>query len=313
MLSSIQRLVLDNLGVQSIAAVIGGSMGGMHTLEWPLCTPPGYIKNIIPIATSAYQGAWGISWGETQRQAICSDVAFRAGWYTPTPEGQPRHGMGLARMIGMLTYRSSASFEARFGRRCAAPREQTAVVDGLPTPPLSETGSATSSTEEPQDTTLQSQFSAQSYLQYHADKFLDRFDANCYLHLLKKMNRHDVTRDRIPGCDAQSTPSLETLKRSLKTVPGGALVIGVQTDLLFPLQQQDSIAQCLQGATLEILESPDGHDGFLLEFEQLDMMVKGHLRRVCPQFYKGPARSSETEEHVPVAKSVFGEVESVEL
>jgi homoserine O-acetyltransferase len=63
--SSIHKLVLAALGVTSVAAVIGGSMGGMHTLEWPLCTPPGYVKNIIPIATSAYQGAWGISWGET--------------------------------------------------------------------------------------------------------------------------------------------------------------------------------------------------------------------------------------------------------
>jgi homoserine O-acetyltransferase len=305
--------VLDSLGVQSIAAVIGGSMGGMHALEWPLCTPPGYVKNIIPIATSAYQGAWGISWGETQRQAICTDLAFRAGLYNPIPEGQPRRGMGLARMIGLLTYRSPTSFEARFGRKCAVSREQGAVVDGLPTPPLSETRSANSSTEEPQDTNLQSQYSAQSYLRYQADKFLDRFDANCYLHLLKKMDTHDVTRGRVPDDEIQSTPTLENLRQSLNSVPGGALVIGVQTDLLFPLQQQNLIAQCLQGAIFIEIQGPDGHDSFLLEFEQLDKMIKKHLRTVFPQFYESPATPSETDKHVLVANSVFGEVENVEF
>jgi homoserine O-acetyltransferase len=288
-------------------------MGGMHTLEWPLCTPSGYVRNIVPIATSAYQGAWGISWGETQKQAICVDPAYCAGWYTPIPEGQPRRGMGLARMIGMLTYRSSNSFEARFGRRCAVSRKSVAVVDDLPTPPLSETGSATSTTEESQGTPRQSQFSAQSYLQYQADKFLDRFDANCYLHLLKKMDTHDVARDRVLGGDIQSTPTLETLTQPLGTVPRGALVIGVQSDLLFPLQQQVSIARCLPGARFEILESPDGHDGFLLEFKQLDEMIKEHLRRASPQFYEGPARSVETDGHMPVADSVFGELENVEI
>lgn len=83
------KYVLDALGVQSVAAVIGGSMGGMTTLEWPLCTAPGYVKSIIPIATAADHSAWGISWAETQRQCIYSDPKFDDGYYDPLPEGNP--------------------------------------------------------------------------------------------------------------------------------------------------------------------------------------------------------------------------------
>jgi homoserine O-acetyltransferase len=72
--------VLDALDVTTVAAVVGGSTGGMVTLEWPLCTPPGYIKHIIPITTSAFHSAWGIAWGETQRQSILADAQFDNGW-----------------------------------------------------------------------------------------------------------------------------------------------------------------------------------------------------------------------------------------
>lgn len=239
-------------------------MGGMHSLEWPLCTPRGYVRNIISIATSAYQGAWGISWGETQRQSIYADSSFRAGWYDPTPEGQPRRGLGVARMIGMLTYRSCDSFEARFGRKSAVPTKRPVISEALPTPPVSESGSTTSDLNEPRETTFGPQYSAQSYLQYQADKFLDRFDANCYLHLIGKMDTHDVTRGHVSDGDHNATPLAETLRQSLSAVPAGALIVGVQIDLLFPLQQQVTLAQCLSNATFHVLDSRDGHDGFLL-------------------------------------------------
>jgi homoserine O-acetyltransferase len=308
--SSIHKLVLAALGVTSVAAVIGGSMGGMHTLEWPLCTPPGYVKNIIPIATSAYQGAWGISWGETQRQVICADATFNDGWYNALPGGQPGKGLGAARMIGMLTYRSCDSFDARFGRKLAKPTSQ-AKMPTLPTPPLSDTGSTNLATEEVDGLVTPKEYAAQNYLQYQADKFLDRFDANCYIHLTRKMDTHDVTRDR--NCDhPNQTPTRASLKKSLQTIPKGALVIGVQSDLLFPLNQQETIAHCLPEASFVILSSSDGHDGFLLEFERLNDLLRAHLEERCAWLYKGSPMLIRKEFNDLISDSVFGELESME-
>ena len=111
----LHKLVLDHLGVSSVAVVIGGSMGGMAVLEWPLCTPKGFIRYIIPLATSARHSAWCISWGEAQRQSIYSDPDYEDGYYA---EGtQPKSGLAAARMAALLTYRSRDSFESRFGRK----------------------------------------------------------------------------------------------------------------------------------------------------------------------------------------------------
>ena len=108
----LHKLILDYLGVSSVAVVIGGSMGGMAILEWPLCSPPGYVRHIIPIATSARHSAWCISWGEAQRQSIYSDPLYDDGYHTV----QPVSGLAAAPMAALLTYRSRDSYEKRFGR-----------------------------------------------------------------------------------------------------------------------------------------------------------------------------------------------------
>ncbi|KAK1988175.1 homoserine O-acetyltransferase [Colletotrichum cereale] len=271
------KLVLDALGVKSVAAVVGGSMGGMTTLEWPLCTPPGFVRNVVPIATAADHSAWGISWAETQRRCILSDPKFNDGYYDPTPEGQPSAGLSAARMIAMLTYRSCTSFDSRFGRKpprapsrhheppLDLPRTDRAPSGRLETP-------ASQRTRDPS-------FSVQEYLHYQGEKFVKRFDANCYLHITAKMDGHDVAygRTQRSGDDA--------LAEVLSAVPAGALVIGVETDALFLPEQQQRLAAHLPEASLSVLESSDGHDGFLLEFEQLDTLIRSHLRSRLPDLY----------------------------
>ncbi|SNX85905.1 related to MET2 - homoserine O-acetyltransferase [Melanopsichium pennsylvanicum] len=138
----LQKLVLEYLGVHSIAAVVGGSMGGMAVLEWPLVFPtrfPGqnqkgnqrYIQAIVPLATSARHSAWCISWAEAQRQSIYSDPAFKHGYYDP--DQPPRNGLSAARMAALLTYRSRDSFESRFGRRVGkALKGGYAGLNGVP-------------------------------------------------------------------------------------------------------------------------------------------------------------------------------------
>lgn len=312
----IHKLVLDALGVQSIAAVIGGSMGGMTALEWPLCTPPGYVKNIIPITTSAYHGAWGISWGETQRQAIYSDATFKNGWYDPTPKGQPHKGLGTARMIAMLTYRSHGSFELRFSRKPAALRNRATATKQLPTPPSSHRGSMSES-DKMETAPSPIIFSAQSYMQYQAEKFLKRFDANCYIHLTKKMDSHDVTHDRLDPSSSSSRriypPNEDQLRSVLSAVPPKSLVVSVETDMLFTPQQQLELAKCLPDAKFVALDSPDGHDGFLLEFESLNRIIREHLQERCPWIYEVEVESNVSLDMDEVVDSVFGEAEAVDF
>ncbi|KAK4937186.1 L-homoserine-O-acetyltransferase [Elasticomyces elasticus] len=321
----IQKMVLDALGVRQVAAVVGGSMGGQLTLEWPLCTPPGYVKTIIPIATSAFQGAWGISWNESQIRCVQADAQFQGGNYDPHPEGQPIQGLGAARMIGMLTYRSYTSFEARFSRRrvdsrlsskSAALPEQTP-----PTPPASDAGD-----DIPEGTELKTtgstatvalslpSYTAQSYLQYQADKFLGRFDANCYVHLLRKMDTHDITRDRtsatVPLTEAQ--PEVEALAHILSKCLTPALVVSIDSDMLFPPEQQVLLAAYLPDATLVKLQSSDGHDGFLLELETMDGLIRSFLLKHIPAaFAAAPILITQEEcQEENSLNSVFGEMDS---
>ncbi|GKT49501.1 homoserine O-acetyltransferase [Colletotrichum spaethianum] len=302
------KLVLDALGVKSIAAVVGGSMGGMTTLEWPLCAPPGFVRNIIPIATAADHSAWGISWAETQRQCIYSDPKFDDGYYEPTPEGQPSAGLAAARMIAMLTYRSCTSFDNRFGRKPPRPpsKPQEPLLD-LPRTEVLPRGMQSHGGNEIAQRKQDPSFSAQGYLHYQGEKFIKRFDANCYLHITNKMDSHDVAYGRAQGSGDDG------LAQVLSSVPSGALVISVETDALFLPEQQERLAAHLPGASLSVLKSSDGHDGFLLEFEQLDVLIQFHLRSKLPDLYTVTYDSNESpnsDTNIAAGGSLTGELES---
>lgn len=331
----LHKLVLDHLGVNSVAVAIGGSMGGMAILEWPLCTPPGYVRHIIPIATSARHSAWCISWGEAQRQSIYSDPVYENGYYT----SQPASGLAAARMAALLTYRSRDSFESRFGRKPqklpgvngiitpprspVAPSEDDAFMihnDGLKkakqrnrTPSSASTPSSQSPPSSPglspvSTTPRHPIFSAQSYLRYQGDKFTARFDANCYIHITRKMDTHDLARLRqLPGERED-----DTLVRVLSTLPPRALVIGIQTDGLFTPSEQREIAEYIPDAELVIIPSPEGHDGFLLEFELINGHIMRFLRREFPEYYAETNDvADEPEEGFDIKKtSLFGEAEA---
>ncbi|KAF9643674.1 homoserine O-acetyltransferase [Thelephora ganbajun] len=343
----LHKCVLDHLGVASVAVVIGGSMGGMAVLEWPLCTPPGFVRHIIPIATSAHHSAWCISWGETQRQCIYSDPEYEDGYY----EVQPASGLAAARMVALLTYRSRDSFESRFGRKVQVERKKfngrggekannptnsatTAATDGnTTTSTLANMGNGdprahhndgnrsggnrTSATSENSRPPI---FSAQSYLRYQGDKFVARFDANCYVHLTRKLDTHDIARGRRrtdsgpsqkDGDQTQKTE--EALAEVLRTLPPRALVIGIETDGLFTPSEQRLIASHVPDAELVIVPSPEGHDGFLLEFELINGHILKFLKKEFPEFYlhgEGVDVEPEPTEGFEVKKaSMFGEAE----
>lgn len=356
LLCRLHKIILDQLGVASVAVVVGGSMGGMAVLEWPLCTPTGYVRHIIPIATAARHSAWCISWGEAQRQSIYSDPLYLDGYYDVV-NGQPKTGLAAARMAALLTYRSRDSFESRFGRKTQS-GSKSASNGGVLTPPesprtpadhalalhndghrglLRRSSSAAASTppalsfmnqqsppatnSEPAaaDSQEQSQpliFAAQSYLRYQGDKFTARFDANCYIHISRKLDTHDLARGRIALPSPHTAEGeIEALHKSLSMLPPGALVISIQTDGLFTPSEQQEIASYIPEASLVTIPSPDGHDGFLLEFEAINRHILGFLKERLPELYTGmpadPAAMQGKGNGFEIEKtSMFGEAEA---
>ncbi|KAK4956072.1 hypothetical protein LTR66_013406 [Elasticomyces elasticus] len=326
---NIFKLLLDDLGVRRIASVIGGSMGGMLVLEFAYFGKE-YVRSIVPIATSARYSAWGISWGEAQRQSIYSDPKYDDGYYTF--EDPPSTGLGAARMSALLTYRSRDSFESRFGRNtpdfsrrqningsvrpetptnehfaihneghrnAGSPRLHTrtgstsdlsASVESLPpanatptvmdpqfhgaTPLPTENTSASSSSAKRTPT----YFSAQSYLRYQGQKFIKRFDANCYIAITRKLDTHDVSRSRLPADSRTTTPVADALAQ----IEQPTLILGIQSDGLFTYAEQQELAAAIPNAVLKTIDSSEGHDAFLLEFEQVNKLVLDFLHKELP-------------------------------
>ena len=321
-------------------------MGGMTALEWPLCAPTGYVRNIIPVATSARHSAWCISWGEAQRQSIYSDPLYLDGYYDVV-NAPPKTGLAAARMAALLTYRTRDSFESRFGRKTQL-KAKTVGNSGVLTPPESprtpahhalavhndghrgsqRSPSSAAVTPRSQSVTnsesaanIQEQpkpsiFAAQSYLRYQGDKFTARFDANCYIHISRKLDTHDLARNRIE-LPSPHTPEdeIEALHKALSMLPPGALVISIQTDGLFTPSEQHEIASYIPGASLVTISSSDGHDGFLLEFEAINQHVLEFLHERLPEIYTGVpadprAVQGEREDFEIKKTSMFGEAEA---
>jgi len=217
----LHRRTLEQRGVGRVALAIGASMGGMHVLEWAF--EGGFVEKICPIAVGGRHSAWCVGWGAAQRQAIMADPKWNDGRYDP--DDPPAAGLAAARMMAMVSYRSQPSFQRRFGRN---------RMEG-------ESGA----------------LAVESDLRYQGDKLVGRFDANCYVHLTRQMDTHDVSRGRGEYPDA------------LRTITQPTLVIGVDSDVLYPLEEQRELAEHIPNARLDVIRSDDGHDAFLIAFDQL--------------------------------------------
>ncbi|KAJ7234449.1 Alpha/Beta hydrolase protein [Mycena rebaudengoi] len=271
----LHKKVLDYLDISSVAVVIGGSMGGMTALEWPLCFP-GFVQRIIPMATCAKQSAWCIGWGEAQRQAIYSDAAYQNGYY----ERQPVNGLAAARMAGLLTYRSRDSYEQRFGRKTCTPRPFISPTESYYS--ADEVQPRVGVSKRTGSMPLPSLFAAQSYLLYQGDKFAAKFDANCYIHITHKMDTHDITRDRVPSGGLGESDELSLV---LSAIPPRALILSIDTDGLCLPKEQKELADGIPGAILGVVSSLAGHDGFLVECEIINALVVEYLRREFVHLY----------------------------
>lgn len=236
-----QHLFADAIGITRWAGVIGGSMGGMQALEWAV-THPDRVERVAVLAAPPISSADQIALNSVQNEAIRSDPAFAGGDYYGAPDGGgPHHGLALARRMALLNYRSPTELNDRFERSWQS---------GLS--PLGGGGL----------------FAVESYLGFHGNKFTRRFDANSYLVLTDAMNSHDIGRDR-GGVAA-----------ALARATARAVVIGIDSDRLFPVPGQEIIARHLvgniDGDVPVVLTSPFGHDAFLIE----DALVSEQLRRL---------------------------------
>jgi len=236
-----QVRLADAFGIDSWAAVIGGSMGGMHALEWAV-THPDRVERLAVLSSPPVTTADQIALNTVQLETIKMDPRFQGGEYYDLSDGDgPHRGLALARRMALLNYRSPIELNQRFQRSW-----QSGVS------PLGHGG----------------RFAVESYLDFHGNKFTRRFDANSYITLVEAMNSHDVGRDR------------GGVEEALRGVTATTLVLGIDSDRLFPVDGQHRIARSipntLDGSEAVVLVSDFGHDGFLIETEA----VGAHLRRL---------------------------------
>ena len=229
----------DRLGISAWAAVLGGSMGGMRALEWAV-TYPGRIRRCIVLASSAYASAEQIAWCQPQLLAIRQDPNFHGGDYYHRPQG-PDLGLGLARRIAHVTYRSELELDTRFGRQSQGEEE-----------PLGGGG----------------RYAVESYLDHQGDKLAARFDANSYVVLTESMNSHDVGRGR-GGVQA-----------ALQRMTADLVVVAVDSDRCYPprLSHELALASASSGPA-HVITSEHGHDGFLIEIDQVGKILRDTLSR----------------------------------
>jgi homoserine O-acetyltransferase len=225
-----QVAVANELGIRQWLAVVGGSLGGMQVLEWGVMFPE-RTRSLVALSTAVAASAQQIAWWSTGRRAIHLDPRWRNGdYYDAEPGDGPSEGLSIARMISQITFRSDDVFTERFGREVVEP------LDGF---------------------ALWQRFQVERYLQYHGDKLARRFDANSYLILTKAMDLHDIARGR-GGLEAATA-----------RITSPTLVFGISSDILYPPYQQRQIVDLLatHGTPAEYIEidSPHGHDGFLIE------------------------------------------------
>ena len=227
-----QSAMSDAIGIRRWAAVFGGSMGGMHALEWAV-SQPDRVERVAVLAAPATSSADQIALNSVQLEAIQMDPGFVGGNYYEAADGDgPYRGLALARRMALLNYRSPTELNDRFRRSW-----QSSIS------PLGSGG----------------KFAVESYLDFHGNKFTRRFDANSYLVLVEAMSSHDVGRDR------------GGVPEALAAVTARTLVLGIDSDRLFPVEDQISIAgdlpDTIDGGGATVIHSEYGHDGFLIEHD----------------------------------------------
>jgi homoserine O-acetyltransferase len=243
----VQRRLLEQLGIDSVLGVTGGSLGGMIALEWAV-RHPDRVRACLPIASTAALDARGLAWNAIARNAITTDPDWQGGRYYDTGR-LPRRGLGIARQVGHVTYLSAESMTEKFGRRLQERDDYSFTTTGA-------------------------DFAVESYLRHQAETFADRFDANTYLLLSRSLTYFDLARAHGGG----------DLASALAPARASFLLISFSSDWLYPPRDSERLHDALVAAGKNVehhrLETAYGHDSFLLETEQQRPHVRAFLDRV---------------------------------
>lgn len=252
----VHAALVRQLGIERLLGVVGGSLGGMQVLEWAARFPD-QIASAIVLASAGKLSAQGIAFNAVGRRAIVTDPVFNDGHYYDS-DG-PRYGLALARMLAHITYLSETSIEMKFGRRLQN-RDEFAY-----------------------DLQAETEFEIESYLHYQGKRFVERFDANSYLRLTKAMDYFDLSG------------SYGGLANALGKTDARFLLQAYSTDWLFPSSQSRELVAALIQSGRHVsfveLDSPFGHDSFLLELEQLEEVVRPFLAQVQLEVRRKPPAS----------------------
>jgi homoserine O-acetyltransferase len=237
-----QAMLLDHLGIESLFAVAGGSMGGMQVLQWA-ASYPARVFCALPIACATRHSAQNIAFHEVGRQAIMADPEWRGGRYL-LEDTNPRRGLAVARMGAHITYLSDAALHRKFGRKFQDRANPTFSFDA--------------------------DFEVESYLRHQGISFVERFDANSYLYLTRAMDYFDLAAD-YDG----------VLAKAFKGTATRFCVVSFTSDWLFPTSESREIVHALNAASARVsfaeIVTDKGHDAFLLEEPELFAIVRGFL------------------------------------
>ena len=238
--------LVASLGIERLACLIGCSMGGMGALAY-MVLHPGSVRAHVSVDTAPRAQPFAIAIRSLQREAIRLDPHWNEGRYTDA--SYPDIGMSIARKLGVITYRSAMEWNGRFARIRLDP-------------------------EQRDDEPFAREFQVESYLESHAQRFVRHFDPNSYLYLSRASDWFDVAEY------GNGSVRAGLMRIHIERV----LVIGVSTDILFPLQQQEEIAEGLRDAGAEVefvaLDSPQGHDAFLVDIPNYSRAIGGFMARL---------------------------------
>jgi homoserine O-acetyltransferase/O-succinyltransferase len=242
-----EKRALEILGIDRLLAVSGGSLGGMRALEWTVAYPD-CVRSCISIASTARLASQGVAWNAIARNAITADPAWQGGEYYGTGRA-PTAGIGIARMVGHVTYLSAESMRQKFDRR------------------LQDRDRYSFTLTEPD-------FAVESYLRYQAASFARRFDANSYLYISRALTYFDLGRDHGGG----------SLERALANVAARYLLLSFSSDWLYPPRDSEDLEHALRATGKQVehhlIEAAYGHDSFLLEEARLAPIIAAFLEEV---------------------------------
>ncbi len=236
-LIKVQKALLDTLEIPHLHAIIGGSFGGMQATQWAIDYPD-FVSNVVNLCSSLSFSAEAIGFNHVMRQAVINDPHFNNGDYYDGEK--PEKGLAIARMLGMLTYRTDIQLNKAFGRATKA------------------------------EGNLQGDyFQVESYLSYQGQKFLARFDANSYLHLLRALDLYD--------------PSIgyADLNTALSRIKAAYTLVAVENDQLFKLPELRKSKQLLEQSGVRLtyheFASDYGHDAFLVDYAFFEKKIRDGL------------------------------------